>query len=403
MFRTSICSVLAGAFSFLCIPSTAYSAIFMVGDGGSVVNAVATAASGDTIQINSNQTFVGTLSWFDKFITIQAGPGFQPTIKGNPFTPGAFPEIGGAAVSGAAGISGTGGLLKGLTFVHGANGNVNIPPFPALTDRQYLSVVLVATATTFSNMTFQNDTFLSAISVGGTGDFHVNATIEDSFIPAPLSVGGTGNLVAEVNLARNRFEDGVSTGLNGNAVAKIVAVDNVFKATSQSAATIGIVLGGGIPQTGESDRFVNNTVVGFSTGIETGQNSNSSFENMLLANTDDIGPFTGTMANSLIADGTFAGSNGNFVASPLFGPQLQLLPGSPGIDAGNNFATGLPATDILGHPRILDGNGDSVARVDVGTYELAVPEPNAIYLALFGAALIVIAGQAFEGREINRL
>lgn len=403
MNQRLISSVVLGSILVFQLDHFAQAVTFNVGDGGSVVNAVAAAANGDIIQINSNQTFVGSLFWFDKFITIQAGSGFHPTIKGNPFTPGAVPEIGGAAVSGAAGISGTGGLLKGLTFVHGDNGNVSIPPFPALTDRQYLSVVLVATATTFSNMTFQNDTFLSAVTVGGTGDFHVTASFEDNFIPAPLTVNGTGNLNAQVNLARNQFEDGLTAGLTGNAVANIVAVDNVFKATPQSAATTGIEMGIALAPSVERGRFVNNTVVGFAVGIDAGLNSNSSFENMLLANTDDVGTLTGTIANSLIADGTFAGSNGNFAASPLFGPQLQLLPGSPGIDAGNNFATGLPATDILGHPRILDGNGDSIARVDVGAYELAVPEPTAICLARFGAALIVIGGQAFEGREINRL
>lgn len=348
---------------FLGKTSTAYPATFMVGDGGSVVNAVAAASSGDTIQINSNQTFVGTLSWFDKFVTIQAGPGFNPTIKGSPFTPGGPLEIGEAAIENIAGSPGTGGLIQGVRIVHGDNGTI-LPSLDTLADRQFFSVELGATATTFANVTFRKDTFLSAIAVSGTGDFHLSALFEDNSIPAPFGVSGTGNFVAKVNLARNYFEDGLTSGLAGNAIANIVAVDNVFHATPDTVSPIGIAMAGAIAQASETGRFVNNTVTGFATGIEAAANSNSSFENMLLANTDDVGVLTGTIANSLIADGTFAGSNGNFAASPLLGPQQQLLLGSPGIDRGNNFALGLPPTDILGNPRILDGDHDSIARVE---------------------------------------
>jgi hypothetical protein len=47
----------------------------------------------------------------------------------------------------------------------------------------------------------------------------------------------------------------------------------------------------------------------------------------------------------------------------------HLLPGSPAIDAGNNGATALPATDLDGHARVLDGNGDTLAVVDIGADE----------------------------------
>ena len=44
------------------------------------------------------------------------------------------------------------------------------------------------------------------------------------------------------------------------------------------------------------------------------------------------------------------------------------MPTSPGIDAGlNNFTT--QTTDILGNTRIIDGNGDGVATIDMGAYE----------------------------------
>lgn len=53
----------------------------------------------------------------------------------------------------------------------------------------------------------------------------------------------------------------------------------------------------------------------------------------------------------------------------------RLLAGSPAIDAGTTggLAAGEPAIDIGGDPRISDGNGDGVARRDIGAFERLAP------------------------------
>ena len=71
---------------------------------------------------------------------------------------------------------------------------------------------------------------------------------------------------------------------------------------------------------------------------------------------------------------------GNISADPLFidpSGNFRLQSNSPAVDAGNNSASGLPSTDLDGNPRIVDGNGDGIAVVDMGAYEL---QPTTITL-----------------------
>ena len=64
-----------------------------------------------------------------------------------------------------------------------------------------------------------------------------------------------------------------------------------------------------------------------------------------------------------------AENSGNISEQPIFMPgSYRLAFGSPGIDAGMNaFST--QSVDILGEPRIADGNLDGTAIIDMGAYE----------------------------------
>ncbi len=70
------------------------------------------------------------------------------------------------------------------------------------------------------------------------------------------------------------------------------------------------------------------------------------------------------------------GINGNISANPLFVDQINgdyhLGEGSPCIDAGTNDAPGLPETDFDGKPRIVDGNNDGIATIDMGVFEYGI-------------------------------
>ena len=69
--------------------------------------------------------------------------------------------------------------------------------------------------------------------------------------------------------------------------------------------------------------------------------------------------------------GTWTHSGNNINANPMFVPSdnYHLSSGSPCIDAGSNAAPSLPATDVEGAPRVMDGNVDGTYIADIGADE----------------------------------
>jgi predicted outer membrane repeat protein len=71
----------------------------------------------------------------------------------------------------------------------------------------------------------------------------------------------------------------------------------------------------------------------------------------------------------------FAGTNGNIRQDPLLSGsgKLRLLPGSPCIDAGINNPLPYPlfqiVTDYFGNNRVIDGDSNGTATVDIGAHE----------------------------------
>jgi probable HAF family extracellular repeat protein len=69
----------------------------------------------------------------------------------------------------------------------------------------------------------------------------------------------------------------------------------------------------------------------------------------------------------------YVGSNGNIRQAPVFinpaNGDIHLQQSSPCIDTGTNDAPELPDTDFEGDPRIVDGNNDGTATMDMGADE----------------------------------
>ncbi|MFX0205460.1 MAG: choice-of-anchor Q domain-containing protein [Candidatus Hodarchaeota archaeon] len=76
--------------------------------------------------------------------------------------------------------------------------------------------------------------------------------------------------------------------------------------------------------------------------------------------------------------GSWTNSGNNINEDPFFvgGDNYRLQDISPCIDAGDNFAPELPVFDFDGNPRIMDGDSDGNAIVDMGAYEFEKLTPE---------------------------
>ena len=117
-------------------------------------------------------------------------------------------------------------------------------------------------------------------------------------------------------------------------------------------------------------QFYNNLMIGQRGQDAVVCDGSYSSQPPTVANSDAFSP-SGT---GLI--GTCAGQatqNGNISADPKFVNNFfhfKLKASSPAIDAGTNFAPNLPRKDLSGQPRIVDGNDDGTAVIDMGAYEV---------------------------------
>ena len=146
---------------------------------------------------------------------------------------------------------------------------------------------------------------------------------------------------------------------------------------------------------GDSSPSLNNVILWGNTAVISGSQLYNSEVSVAITTSLVQGGIDGSGVYN--QDSTVIDGGGNLDADPKFvrdpdpGPDgdwdgvdddygdLHLQQESPAIDSGSNSAINLPS-DLDGQPRIVDGDGDGVAIVDMGAYEYNCPAGSILYV-----------------------
>jgi hypothetical protein len=304
---------------------------------------------------------------------------------------------------------------------------------------------LVSDITIAENQIDGTPVTIEMISVGESGanaarNVLSNVTITDNILSGGgIQFGGaTGyhshdNTVSEVLIDRNHISSCAANGISfyagaggshdnllENVILRNTLVDNCHDA--------GVLLHGDY---GSSTRnVINNVAIANLTlvnnGIESGWagglnintlDSSNTITGVTVANTilwqngggdailGSLAP--ASVIASRLSDSRFTGDNDNFSLSPGFvdpaSGDYHLQPTSPCIDSGDPTATNVGTLDLDKHSRLWDGNGDGLAVVDRGAYEINItvtpeiqdqdsgsPSPTVISCLAVGGMVLIL-------------
>jgi hypothetical protein len=251
-------------------------------------------------------------------------------------------------------------------------------------------------------ITENNDTAVGAgggVALFSAGNPTVRGNVISNNIIVPL-VGGCvarGGAIAVANDMHGTIADNVIVGntacyaaavywigyaSSGGAVfANNTVADNEGRFGAPAIYTAGV----------DGRTWIANNVITTGSGAALACDNVVNVPMPILASNDmfrrDAGsPYAGTCSDQ-------TGLNGNISADPLFvdpsNGDYRVRMTSPVIDAGNDNVPRIPAVDLAGGSRIVDGDGDGVEHVDMGALEYRNHAP----IANAGEDQIVIAGR----------
>lgn len=229
--------------------------------------------------------------------------------------------------------------------------------------------------------TVANGIFVSECSPRITGNILTGA-MPGSYLDAAVYVFDSGSPVIEKNIFNQSGCIDIDSSISSPKIT-----GNLIENTSCDAVKFDSSIGANV-------EITNNTIVGNQSGVVLSEGVvdpglTSIKNNIIVGNHQgfDIGdyglPPDGVIENNLVYGNTFSysgisdqtGINGNISADPIFldpaNNDYHLYSGSPAIGAGNASSIYLPATDLDGNPRDING------KLDMGAYEI---DPNKPYI-----------------------
>jgi hypothetical protein len=412
--------------SVVCLQAAnAQTTIHVPGDQATIQAAITVAQPGDTVLVAPG-TYLENLDFQGKAITVTSSDGAAVTIvDGNGAGPVVSFKSGEGAGSVLSGLTVRNGVpANTFPFLDGA-GVVILNSSPTITGNVITGnhgICGIGMGIKGGSAVIRDNTITGNTQAGGDGGCGGGGVeVEGDFSHPATTPLITGNTITNNSLLGGGFGGGIEVSFNASPTIQnnFISGNAVFNS------------GGGIHIQNESvtpvvivqNIIVNNSVGGGGSG--GGVYASSSDANIILTGNTIVGntafdgssgifadPFTPiTISNNIVVAAigqtgivcnqfrsTFPTFSHNDVTSPGGGqsyssncaaaaqgngnisldPQLvnatagdyHLQATSPAIDAGDNGAPNLLQHDYDGNPRIVDGNNDCTATVDMGAYEL---------------------------------
>lgn len=258
--------------------------------------------------------------------------------------------------------------------------------------------------TAAGNVTLSNSIITANTTAGDGGGVYAGSICPSTGTAGTVTLS---NNIVSHNITTTQYAGGGgiyarSESQSGTVGAVILSNNTVVNNTTATDANGGGAFAssyspqGGIPGTVTltNNTIYNNTATNEGGGVNAYASSNgvaggtlNCYNNIIRGNTSPTGADIslsvsgdkyGYNNNYSTMAGTWNGGSANNIdADPLFvNPGFEdyhLQPASPCIDAGENLAPQLPSTDFEGDPRVLDGDNNGTATVDMGVDEAVNP------------------------------